>query len=61
MMKLIYGDKKDEQAAEEIDDDDEDLLDCIRFDVAAVKLEKYKETAVKRKLKSKFVTGQTSD
>jgi len=36
-------------------------LDTFRFDVAPEKLSMYKNSAVKRKLKSKFVTGQSSD
>ena len=47
------------------DEDDDDMqggaLDTNRFDVAAEKLAMYKRGAVKRKLKSKFVTGQNSD
>ena len=47
----------------EEDDDDEEggVLDTNRYDVAPQKLAMYKNSALKRKLKSKFVTGQNSD
>ena len=43
------------------DDDNEDVIDTNRYDVAVEKLNLYRSTAVKRKLKSKFVTGKSSD
>ena len=62
MMKLIYGDKDGHLANESDDeDDDEDKIDCNRYDVASEKLTMYRDSAVKRTLKSKFVTGKTSD
>lgn len=48
------------------DYDDEDemdtvILDSHRYDVAKEKLAMYKRSDVKKKLKSKFITGQGSD
>ena len=60
LMNMIYGDKADEQTGHE-SDDDEDVIDCNRYDVAPEKLTMYREKAVKRKLKSRFVTGQNSE
>ena len=46
---------------DEDDDDEGGVLDTNRYDVALQKLLMYKNSAMKRKLKSKFVTGQNSD
>ena len=59
MMNMIYGSTQD---LETMDDDDEDgVIDTYRFDVAKEKLSMYRNSAVKRKLKQKFVTGQGQD
>lgn len=67
MMSMIYGASMDDMKVEMEGDDSEDddmtggALDTNRFDVAPEKLRMYKDSAVKRKLKTKFVTGQGSD
>ena len=71
MMSMIYGASMDDMKVEMEGDDSEDddmtggaldtNLDTNRFDVAPEKLRMYKDSAVKRKLKTKFVTGQGSD
>ena len=58
LMNMIYNDKTEDCAEYESDDEEnEDVIDCNRYDVAPEKLTMYKETAVKKKLKSRFVTG----
>ena len=59
LMNMIYNDKSEDFG--ESDDENEDVVDCNRYDVAPEKLTMYRETAVKKKLKSRFVTGQTSE
>jgi len=66
MMTMIYGASMEEMPMDDGDDSDDDdmkggALDTNRFDVAPEKLLMFKDTAVKRKLKTKFVTGQSSD
>ena len=64
LMNMIYGASATMDTAsddDDFDDDDGGALDSNRFDVAAGKLAMYKRPVVKRKLKSKFVTGQSSD
>lgn len=58
-MDLIYGGGGGD--GDDDEEDDEATLDTYRYDVASEKLEMYKQGAVKKKLKSKFVTGQSSD
>ena len=58
LMTLIYGNS---EAQEEESEEDEDAIDCNRYYAAAEKLSMYKDPSVKRKLKSRFVTGQSSD
>ena len=59
LMNMIYGSTQD---LETMDEDDEDgVIDTYRFDVAKEKLSMYRNSAVKRKLKQKFVTGQGQD
>ena len=64
-MSMIYGASNELETTdyEMEDDDDEDntVMDSSRYDVAPQKLSMYKNPLVKRKLKSKFVTGQGSD
>ena len=68
-MTMIYGasngqattDAMEEDDDDDDDDDNEDVIDTNRYDVAVEKLNLYRSTAVKRKLKSKFVTGKSSD
>ena len=59
LMNMIYGSTQD---LETMDEDDEDgVIDTYRFDVAKEKLSMYRNSAVKGKLKQKFVTGQGQD
>ena len=60
-MDLIYGDSGQNEDVDEYGDEDETTIDTYRYDVAAEKLDLYNNSSVKRKLKSKFVTGQSSD
>lgn len=46
-----------ENAGMDYDEEDERVIDTFRYDVAPEKLSMYKLGSVKRKLKSKFVTG----
>ena len=64
LMNMIYSNadaKTDVDMTEDYDEEDEGVIDTNRFDVAQEKLAMYKQGPVKRKLKSKFVTGQSSD
>jgi len=59
LMNMIYGASQELDAG---DDDEDDLaIDSRRYDVAPEKLLMFKSGAVKRRLKLKFVTGQSSD
>jgi len=62
LIDMIYGNNGDQNV--DIDpygDEEETTLDTYRYDVAPDKLSMYKNSSVKRKLKSKFVTGMSSD
>ena len=64
LMSMIYGATHEQSQMDTTDfdeEEDERVIDTHRFDVAAEKLAMYKRPAVKRKLKSKFVTGQNSE
>ena len=60
-MNMIYGATMEQMEYEDDDDDDHIIVDTQRYDVAREKLAMYQRSSVKRKLKSKFVTGQSSD
>lgn len=55
LRDMIYGeiDKDDEQ----MEEDSEYIVDTNRFEVNFEKLKRYLITDVKKKLKSKFITG----
>lgn len=55
LMDLIYG--KHDEDEDEYGDEEDSTIDTYRYDVAVDKLAMYKNASVKRKLKSKFVTG----
>ena len=65
LMNLIYGASNDSQLdTTDLDGDDDvegGFPDTNRYDVAKEKLTMFSITTVKKKLKSKFVTGQGSD
>lgn len=65
LMNMIYGASSMMDSTDADQDDDDEMeggaLDTNRYDVAPQKLSMYKNPAVKRKLKLKFVTGQSSD
>jgi hypothetical protein len=53
---MIYGEDDLDQYNTAAEDNDL-LMDCNRYDVHPSKLDKYLKPAVKKLLKSKFVTG----
>ena len=67
LIEMIYGRMgnsfEDKNNGYDSDQDDEAQahLDSYRYDVAAEKLNMFSNPAVKRKLKTKFVTGQGQD
>ena len=65
LISMIYSNTDAQtdvdMAGEDYEEEDEGVIDTYRYDVAPEKLSMYKLGSVKRKLKSKFVTGQSSD
>ena len=59
LMNLIYGESAGMETS--ADDEDTERPDTNRYDSGLDKLSMFTRPAVKRKLKSKFVTGQGSD
>jgi hypothetical protein len=57
LMNMIYSPEGGEQTVA----DSDEALDTNRYDVAEAKLAMYRRKAVKRKLKQRFVTGQSQD
>lgn len=63
LTSLIYGSAGEDETTAMYDESDnyENIIDSNRYDAPKEKLEIFRESAVKRLLKSKFVTGQSSD
>jgi hypothetical protein len=63
LQNLIYGSPKEGEEKSDVDWGTQSAMkfDTSRFDVAAAKLQMFKQDHVKRKLKKRFVTGQTAD
>ena len=59
LMKLIYNEDTKDTSNTPAVQEAELTLDTNRYDVATEKLSMFKRDAVKKKLKKKFVTGQT--
>lgn len=59
LSDMIYG--YGEQKEDEDTQDTEYMMDCYRYDVHPTRLERYLNPSVKKLLKSKFITGQSSE